>query len=73
MLDTIKNCDASTRAIEVFKLVTRSVNTVEQTISKTIILNTNRNKTPSTATEFARLANQYWFLFYRMLRTKIYI
>ena len=55
MLDTIKNCDVSSKAIHVlFRSVTRSVNTVERKIKKTIILNTNRDKTPSTASGFTR-------------------
>ena len=58
MLETVKNCNVSSRAIQVmFRSVIRSVNTVERKILKMIILNRNekkKDKTPSTATGFTR-------------------
>ena len=45
MLEIVKNCDVSTRAIQaLFRPVIRSVNTVEPKLQKMIILNRNEKK-----------------------------
>ena len=55
MLKTVKNCDVSTRAIQVLiRSAIRSVNTVGRKIYK--ITTENRDKSPSIVTGFIRLA-----------------
>ena len=63
MFETVKNCNVSTRAMQVLlRSVIRSVNTVERKIQK-IATTESRDKTPCTVTGFKSLAYNIDFLF----------